>query len=68
MGNPVLFPCVNACPSSDVVLAQINPIEPATTPQTAQEIHNRVNEITFNSSLMKELRAIEFDLRSRIRG
>lgn len=60
MGNPVLFPFFNSCASNDVVLVQINPIERATTPKTAQEIHNRVNEITFNSSLMKELRAIDF--------
>ena len=60
MGNPVLFPFFNSCASSDVVLVQINPIERKTTPRTAREILNRVNEITFNSSLLKELRAIEF--------
>ncbi len=43
-----------------MVLVQINPIERKTTPRTAREILNRVNEITFNSSLLKELRAIEF--------
>ncbi len=60
MGNPVLFPFFNSCASSDVVLVQINPIERKTTPRTARDILNRVNEITFNSSLLKELRAIEF--------
>ena len=60
MGNPVLFPFFNSCESSDVVLVQITPIERKTTPRTAREILNRVNEITFNSSLLKELRAIEF--------
>jgi len=60
MGNPVLFPFFDACASNDVVLVQINPIERKTTPRTAREILNRVNEITFNSSLLKELRAIEF--------
>jgi len=60
MGNPALFPFFNACASSDVVLVQINPIERKTTPRTAREILNRVNEIAFNSSLLKELRAIEF--------
>lgn len=59
-GNPVLFPFFDACASSDVVLVQINPIERKTTPQTAREILDRVNEITFNSSLLKEFRAIEF--------
>ena len=60
MGNPALFPFFNSCASNDVVLVQINPIERKTTPRTAREIFNRVNEITFNSSLLKELRAIEF--------
>ncbi len=60
MGNPVLFPFFHGCESSDVLLVQINPIERRETPRTAREILNRVNEITFNGSLMKELRAIEF--------
>jgi NTE family protein len=60
MGNPALFPFFDSCASSDVILVQINPIERKTTPRTAREILNRVNEIAFNSSLLKELRAIEF--------
>lgn len=60
MGNPALFPFFNACASSDVLLVQINPIERRETPRTAREILNRVNEITINSSLMKEFRAIDF--------
>ena len=60
MGNPSLFPFFNSCISKDVVLVQINPIERKTTPKTAREIMDRVNEISFNSSLMKDLRAINF--------
>lgn len=60
MGNPVLFPFFYECISPDVLLVQINPIERTETPQTAREILNRVNEITFNGSLLKELRAVEF--------
>lgn len=60
MGNPVLFPFFYHCDSSDIVLVQINPMERRETPKTAREILNRVNEITFNSSLNKELRAIDF--------
>jgi NTE family protein len=60
MGNPALFPFFNACATSDVVLVQINPLERAETPTSARDILNRVNEITFNASLMKEFRAIEF--------
>ncbi len=60
MGNPVLFPFFNACKSNDVVIVQINPIERRGTPTTAREILDRVNEITFNSSLLREFRAIDF--------
>jgi len=60
MGNPVLYPFFYACESEDILLVQINPIERQGTPRTAREIQDRVNEITFNASLMKELRAIHF--------
>ncbi len=60
MGNPVLYPFFYECETADIMLVQINPIERAETPTSAREILNRVNEITFNSSLIKEFRAIEF--------
>ena len=60
MGNPVLFPFYGACESDDIVIVQINPVERKGTPQSAREILDRVNEITFNSSLLRELRAIDF--------
>ena len=60
MGNPVLFPFIDESPSDDIVIVQINPLMREKTPRSAQEIQNRVNEITFNSSLMKELRLIDF--------
>jgi NTE family protein len=60
MGNPVLFPFYNHSDCDDIVIIQINPVERKGTPRTAREILNRVNEITFNSSLLKELRAIDF--------
>ena len=46
--------------TEDVLVVQINPVLRASTPQTSQEIVNRVNEITFNASLITEYRAIEF--------
>ena len=58
--NPVLFPFYDHSTSDDVVIIQINPVERKGTPRTAREILDRVNEITFNSSLLKELRAIDF--------
>lgn len=60
MGNPVLFPFHYHSDCADIVVVQINPIERNSTPRTAHEIQNRINEITFNASLLKELRAIEF--------
>ena len=44
----------------DILIVNINPLERAKLPVTPQEIQNRINEISFNSSLLRELRAIEF--------
>lgn len=60
MGNPVLFPLYDATDCRDVVIVQINPIERKGAPKTAPEILNRINEITFNGSLLKELRGVDF--------
>ncbi len=60
MGNPVLFPFYHHSHSNDILIVQINPIERKGAPKTAREILDRVNEITFNGSLLKELRSIDF--------
>ena len=60
MGNPVLWPLIYNCTSSDILLVQINPIVRPEIPYTSQDIINRLNEITFNSSLIAEMRAINF--------
>ncbi|MCQ0092958.1 patatin-like phospholipase family protein [Roseovarius sp. M141] len=59
-GNPALFPLFKADLPSDIVIVNINPLERPDLPCTAQEIENRINEISFNSSLLRELRAIGF--------
>jgi NTE family protein len=59
-GNPPLHPFANRCTASDVIIVQINPLGCQETPTAAREILNRVNEITFNSNLLSELRAIDF--------
>ncbi len=59
MGNPSLFPLVDDCQSRDIVIVQINPIYREEIPRTAPEILNRINEITFNSNLIEEIRAIK---------
>ena len=58
VGNPTITPLVRESEAADVILVQINPRERRETPRTATEILNRLNEISFNSPLMKELRMI----------
>jgi NTE family protein len=58
MGNPALFPLVDDCQSRDIVIVQINPLYREELPRTAPDILNRINEITFNASLIKEVRSI----------
>jgi NTE family protein len=60
MGNPALFPLIYGCKSCDVLIVHINPTERLEIPKTAPEIINRINEISFNSSLFREMRAIAF--------
>ena len=60
MGNPAIYPLIYHCLSRDVVIVHINPMERKELPRSASEILNRINEISFNSSLMREMRAINF--------
>lgn len=60
MGNPAIWPLIYHCDTQDVVLVQINPIHNEIVPRTAHEIINRLNEISFNSSLIAEMRAVDF--------
>jgi NTE family protein len=60
LGNPVIFPFFGSTKTEDVLVVQINPLVRQATPTSASEIMNRINEITFNSSLIGEYRAIEF--------
>ena len=60
MANPAIFPFFDATLTEDVLVVQINPVERKATPHTQTEIMNRINEITFNSSLLAEFRAIDF--------
>jgi NTE family protein len=57
-GNPALYPLVDQCSGQDLILVQVNPFFRDEIPQNARDIINRLNEITFNNSLLKELRAI----------
>ena len=57
-GNPTITPLIRESDASDTILVQINPRERPETPRSAADILNRLNEISFNSPLMKELRMI----------
>ena len=58
VGNPSIFPLIYECQSSDIILVQINPIARNHMPTTAREIIDRINEVSFNSTLMREMRSI----------
>lgn len=59
-GNPALYPLFRSHLPDDILIVNINPLLRDAIPQTPQEIQNRINEISFNSSLLRELRAIKF--------
>ncbi|MGA2044006.1 MAG: patatin-like phospholipase family protein [Roseiarcus sp.] len=59
-GNPPLWPLIYETDCLDAIIVQINPIERRLTPRTSREIVDRTNEITFNSALLAELRAVKF--------
>ncbi len=57
-GNPTMTPLVQECVSDDTILVAINPVERPGAPRTARDIINRLNEVSFNAVLLKELRMI----------
>lgn len=68
MGNPALFPLFYATATRDVVIVMVNPIRRDEVPTTPAAIADRVSEISFNSSLMREMRAVEFVTRQLSEG
>ncbi len=60
MGNPALFPLFAKSESRDVLIVHINPVTRENVPKRSSEIMNRLNEISFNGSLLKEIRSIAF--------
>jgi NTE family protein len=60
VGNPAIFPFLRNTDTEDVIVVQINPPLREETPRSSREIIGRLNEITFNSTLIAELRAIDF--------
>jgi NTE family protein len=60
MGNPAIFPVIYACEARDILLVHLTPTERPGTPMTGTAIYSRMQEVAFNSSLMREMRAIAF--------
>ncbi len=58
-GNPALHPLIYQCKASDIVLIQINPVERNAVPDTGSDILDRINELTFNASLLSQMRVID---------
>jgi NTE family protein len=58
MANPPISPLIHECVSKDVVIIQINPMNRPEVPTMAREILNRINEISFNASLVREMNGI----------
>ncbi|MFB2531809.1 patatin-like phospholipase family protein [Paracoccus sp. p4-l81] len=59
-GNPALFPLYDADLPGDIVVVNINPMSRDAIPKSPAAIADRINEISFNSSLLRELRALQF--------
>ena len=57
-GNPAIFPVIYGCDSCDILLVHLTPAERAELPTSPQSIFNRIEEISFNGALMRELRVI----------
>lgn len=60
IGNPALYPLIYNCETPDIVLVRINPINRPTLPTHARDIMDRLNEITCNAAMMREMRAVAF--------
>jgi NTE family protein len=57
-GNPTMTPLMRECVSDDTIIVPINPVTRPGTPRSAREILNRLNEVSFNATLLKELKMI----------
>lgn len=67
-GNPALYPLHYHTRAQDLVIVHINPLYREQLPATSAEITSRINEISFNASLLSELRSIDFVNRLIARG
>ncbi|MFV3073239.1 patatin-like phospholipase family protein [Niveispirillum fermenti] len=68
MGNPVLDPLIKQCRVDDIVIVQVTPIHRPEVPRAPTAIVDRINEVSFNSTFLRELRSIELVNRLLARG
>lgn len=59
MGNPALQPLRSPALASDVLIVWVNPLQQPTVPTNARAILDRINEVTFNATLVQEIEAID---------
>ncbi|MDR1551211.1 MAG: patatin-like phospholipase family protein [Holosporaceae bacterium] len=60
IGNPVIYPLIYDCESPDIMIIKLNPTHRNKLPVTATDIHDRLNEITNNTSIVREMRSMSF--------
>jgi NTE family protein len=60
VGNPAIFPLIYGCEARDVIMVHLTPTERPNLPVSSRAIMNRMQEISFNSSLIREMRAVAF--------
>ena len=63
LGNPAIYPLIYRRGSKDVVIVQVTAIRRDELPASAADVLHRITEISFNSSLMREMRAVAFATR-----
>jgi NTE family protein len=59
-GNPPIFPLIYMGGGPDILIIQLNPINIPDVPRDVRGIIDRINTLSFNSSLMREMRMIKF--------
>jgi NTE family protein len=57
-GNPAILPFLRTTGTEDVLIVQLNPLQRREVPTGAREIMSRISEISFNASLLSELRSV----------
>ncbi len=58
VANPAILPLIAESEPSDLIIVQINTSRTDRIPTTSREILDRINEVTFNNSMVKEMRAV----------